>query len=257
MAQTSRDRLNHLLELAAQGAAGRAGLLDDLADLLTDWPADYAQAMRGPFETLFEKTAREADAATRTRLAARLADHGELPVTLLNGFFLDADAATRAHILRRNAALGDEEEDAEAEPARADGMGQACADYGAPIRTVDAGTAREVDGGRSLAADSEPTHAAHGATRATDGATLVAAARRTVNGAFVEIFADALALPRVTARAILADSGAMAIACKGAGIDRAAYSALALLAGGTAPADYDAIPRAAARKLVGYWRERG
>jgi hypothetical protein len=208
MAQSSRDRLNHLLELAAQGAAGRAGLLDDLADLLTDWPADYAQAMRGPFEALFEKTAREADCGTRTLLAARLADHGELPVALLNGFFLDADAATRAHILKRNAALDDDAADA-------------------------------------------------GPVRAADGATLVAAARRTVNGAFVEIFADTLSLPRGTARAIFADGGAMAVACKGAGLDRAACSAITLLAGGGAPVDYDAIPREAARRLVRYWRERG
>ncbi|HWA91863.1 MAG TPA: hypothetical protein VG889_17625 [Rhizomicrobium sp.] len=208
MAQSSRERLNHLLELAAQGEAGRAGLLDDLADLLTDWPADYAQAMRGPFEALFEKTAREAGRGTRARLAARLAFHDELPVALINGFFLDADAATRAHILKRNAALDDD--DGEPQPA------------------------------------------------AADAASLVAAARRTMNGAFAEIFAGHLSLPRETARAILGDATgeALAVACKGAGIDRAACSALALLAGGTVPADYDAVPPDAARRLVRYWRER-
>src|SRR5665213_3107196 len=72
MAQAPRERLNHLLELAAQGPAGRAALLGELADLLLDWPADYALAMRAPFEALFEKTAREVDAQTRVDVARRL-----------------------------------------------------------------------------------------------------------------------------------------------------------------------------------------
>ncbi|MEI9932846.1 MAG: hypothetical protein WDM89_20495 [Rhizomicrobium sp.] len=62
MAQTPRERLNYLVELAAQGSAGRAALLNELADLLLDWPKDWAQAMRTPFEALLEKTAREVDA---------------------------------------------------------------------------------------------------------------------------------------------------------------------------------------------------
>jgi hypothetical protein len=206
MAQSSRDRLKRLLELAAQGEDGRAALLDELASLLTEWPADYAQAMRGPFEALFEKTAREAGPATRAALAARLAGHDELPVALLNEFFLDADAATRAHILRRNEAL-DEDGDAAAPPA--------------------------------------------------DGPALVERARRTMNGTFVEIFADALALPRSLAKAIFGDSQAVAIACRGAGLDRASYSAIALITGAAAPGDYDAAPREAAARLTRFWRERG
>src|ERR1700743_2560159 len=113
-ARSSRERLNRLLALAARGADGRAALLDDLVDLLADWPADYAQAMRATFETLFEKTAREADPATRTRLAQRLADAACVPVELLNDFYFEADAATRARILARNACADDADGGAQA-----------------------------------------------------------------------------------------------------------------------------------------------
>ena len=199
---SSRERLGHLLDLAASGAEGRAALLDELASLLLDWPADYAQAMRAPFEALFEKTAREADGATRASLAERLVDHGELPVALINEFFLDASREIRARILKRNEALD--------EP--------------------------------------EPVFRA-------DGSALVAAARRTLNGAFVEMFAATLSLPRPVAVAILADAEALAIAAKGASLDRAAYSAIALISG-TGLADYDAVPESGARHLVAFWRER-
>jgi hypothetical protein len=205
-APSSRERLGRLLELAAGGADARAALLDQLADLLFDWPADYAQAMRAPFEALFEKTAREADAATRAVLAARLADHAELPVALLNEFFLDAAEPMRADILRRN----DARDDAMPQPLRADAAG------------------------------------------------LVAAARRTMNGAFAEIFASALSLPSPMARAILRDGQAAAIACRSAGLDRAAYSAIALLTGSDPAclAQYDDIPQAGAERLVEFWRTR-
>src|ERR1700679_4265256 len=200
---SSRERLGFLLDLAAQGAAGRAALLDELAALLVDWPADYAQAMRGPFEALFEKTAREAAPALRASLAERLVDHDELPIALLNEFFLDASPATRARILKRNAAL----DESETPPHRAD----ACA--------------------------------------------LVAAARRSLNGAFAQAFAQSLSLPPALAPAILADAQAMAIACKGTGIGRAAYSAVALL-NGRDLAEYEDIPPAAAERLACFWRER-
>jgi hypothetical protein len=200
---SSRERLGFLLDLAAQGEAGRAALLDELAALLVDWPADYAQAMRAPFEALFEKTAREAAPGLRASLAERLVDHEELPVALLNDFFLDAAPATRARILKRNAAL----DDGETPPHRAD----ACA--------------------------------------------LVAAARRTLNGAFVQVFAEALSLPKTLAPTILADPQAMAIACKGTGINRAAYSAIALL-NGRALSDFENIPTLAAARLAAFWQAR-
>ncbi|SRR5579862_176396 len=201
---SSRERLSYLLDLAAQGAEGRAALLDELARLLVDWPADYVQAMRGPFEALFEKTAREATPEMRAALAERLADHDELPVALLNEFFLDASPAARAHILKRNAALDEPD--------------------GAPPRKA-------------------------------DPRALVAAARRTVNGAFLDVFAHALSLQPALADAILADAEAMAVACRGAGIDRAAYSAIALLTA-SALADFENIPLNAAARLVAFWQAR-
>src|SRR5579862_1176920 len=180
---SSRERLSYLLDLAAQGAEGRAALPDELARLLVDWPADYVQAMRGPFEALFEKTAREATPEMRAALAERLADHDELPVALLNEFFLDASPAARAHILKPNAALDE------------------------------------------------------------------------VNGAFLDVFAHALSLQPALADAILADAEAMAVACRGAGIDRAAYSAIALLTA-SALADFENIPLNAAARLVAFWQAR-
>ena len=175
MAQTPRERLNNLLELAAKGPAGRAALLSELADLLFDWPADYALAMRAPFEALFEKTAREADELTRARPAQRLVGHEELPVSLLNEFYFDAPGGLRARILSRNEAV-----DAQA-------------------RT----SAR------------------------VDGPALVEAAR-TMNGAFATKFASTLSLPGAVAQEILTDTSgqSLAVACKGAGLDRAAFSAI-------------------------------
>src|SRR6185312_8329925 len=166
-------------------------------------------AMRAPFEALFEKTARETHAAGRAAVAAKLAGHDELPVALLNEFFLEAPAPLRAEILKRNEAL---DADAQSRPVRA------------------------------------------------DGEALVAAARRTVNGAFAETFASALSLRALLAQAILDDASgeALAVACKGAGLDRAAYSAVALMTG-SAPAQlagYDAIPEAAAARLTKFWQER-
>jgi hypothetical protein len=205
-ALSSRERLNRLLDLAARGDAGRAALLDELADLLLDWPAGYAQAMRAPFEALFEKTAREADAPTRAALAERLEGAAGLPVELLNTFYFEAPAGLRACILAYDA-------DAPGEPS-------------AP---------------------------------ATDGAALVASARRTMNGTFVQAFAAALSLPGDVAHAILADASgqALAVACRGAGLDRATFSALAILTGGPSPdrlAAFDTVPGAGAAQLLRAWR---
>ncbi len=205
-----KERLSHLLELAGQGPAARAALLGELADLLLDWPCDYAQAMRAPFEALLEKVAREVDAPARAALAERLAGHDEIPVALLNELFLEAPKEFRARILARNAALG-------------------------------ADTPRET----------------------ADGRALVAAARTTVNGAFADTFAAMLALPRATASDILHDETgqSLAVACKGAGLDRAAFSAIALISAGSADAAgrlgaYDDIPSAAAERLTRFWRAR-
>jgi hypothetical protein len=209
MAQAPRERLNHLLELAAQGPAGRTALLGELADLLLDWPADYALAMRAPFEALFEKTARDADPKTRAVIAGRLEGHQELPVSLLNEFFLDAPCELRTSILARNEML----------------------------ETEIAGTAH------------------------VDAPGLVEAAR-TMNGAFVDVFATTLSLPPAIAREILRDASgqSLAVACRGAGLDRAAFSAIALLTAPDAAAerlfDFDAVPKAGAERLLDFWRGR-
>jgi hypothetical protein len=206
-ALSPRERLNRLLALAAQGAQGRVALLDELVDLLADWPADYAQAMRGTFEALLEKTAREADAETRAKLAGRLAAAAGVPVELLNAFYFEAPPALRARILARNADAADRD----AVPPAASGM------------------------------------------------ALVAAARTTVNGTFAQTFAATLHLPPALAHAILADpSGeALAVACRGAGLDRACFSALAILTGDAGAARlraFDAIPPAGAARLLDHWR---
>jgi hypothetical protein len=209
MAQAPRERLNHLLELAAQGPAGRVALLNDLADLLLDWPADYAQAMRAPFEALLEKTAQEVDAPVRAAIAPRLEGHEELPVSLLNEFFLEAPCGLRTRILALNDAM-----DGENDPVR------------------------------------------------VDAAALIDAAR-TLNGTFNHAFAQMMALPETTAMEILTDASgqSLAVACKGSGLDRAAFSALAVLTArdnnaSTRLAAFDRVPQGAAERLTGFWRTR-
>jgi hypothetical protein len=210
MSQAPRERLNRLLDLASRGLEGRAALLDELADLLLDWPADYAVAMRAPFEALFEKTAREADARTRATVARRLDGHDELPVSLLNEFYFEAPAGMRARILALNEAL-----DADAHFADA-----------------------------------------------VDATSLVEAAR-TMNGAFAGAFAGTLSLPPAIAKEILADTSgqSLAVACSGAGLDRAAFSAIALLTSARPDPSrlthFDTIPKAGAERLLDFWRGRG
>lgn len=159
MAQAPRERLNHLLELAAQGPAGRAALLGELTDLLLDWPKDYALAMRAPFEALLEKTAREVDPATRTDVAGRLEGHDELPVSLLNEFFLEASRELRARILALNDVLdGETKNSASVDPAAlldaARTLNGAFAEKFAQALSLPAPTAKEIltdASGQSLA----------------------------------------------------------------------------------------------------------
>ncbi len=65
-------RLLNLLSLADQGPAMRAALAEELAELLTDWPADCPVEMRRPCEALLTRAAREVDDDTRARLRIRL-----------------------------------------------------------------------------------------------------------------------------------------------------------------------------------------
>ena len=181
----------------------------ELADLLLDWPADYAQAMRAPFEALFEKTAREADERRVPGSHSALKGTTNFP----------SRSSTNSISMR---------------PA-------ACAP--ASCRGTRRWTARR------------------GNARSVDGPALVEAAR-TMNGAFAARFASTLSLPGAIAREILTDASgqSLAVACKGAGLDRAAFSAIALL---TAPelgcerlCHFDAVPQTGAERLLDFWRGR-
>lgn len=144
------QKLSHLLQLADQGPALRAALAEEVAELLTDWPADYPESMRAVCESLLAKAAHDIDRPTRARLRVQLYSHPEL-----------------AHrVLPRECA----------------------------------------------------------------GRALVEAARR--GGNLTMVLADNLGVDISVAAQILDDeSGAsLALACKGANLDRAAFSALALLA---------------------------
>ena len=99
---TPKERLSHLLELAAKGREQRAALADEVAALLLDWPAQYPPAMRASFEALLEKIAREVDLVGRRSLAARFVHARDASLSLLNELFLAAPEAMKRDILRRN-----------------------------------------------------------------------------------------------------------------------------------------------------------
>jgi len=144
------EKLSHLLQLADQGPALRAALAEEVADLLTAWPADYPESMRAVCEALLAKAAHDIDAPTRARLRVQLYEHPELARRVL--------------------------------------------------------------------------------PRETGAQALIDAARAGEN--LVTTLADALGVDvQMAAHMLEEESGAMlAIACKGAQIERAAFSALALLA---------------------------
>lgn len=108
-------------------------------------------------------------------------------------------------------------------------------------------------------------HAAHPAPAAAiDETALVTAARTEFNGEFSLSFARALTLPQDTAERILHDASgeALAIAARGAGISRATFSTLALIADGvhtdaenaTRLSAYELIPPRGAEALLAFWR---
>ncbi|HVE05533.1 MAG TPA: hypothetical protein VNB30_15880 [Rhizomicrobium sp.] len=100
--RTAKERLSHLLELAAKGTAERAALAGEVADLLHDWPSAYPAQMRAGFEALLEKIAREVDEPARRALARRFEQSGDAPLSLLNELFLASSATMQDDILRRN-----------------------------------------------------------------------------------------------------------------------------------------------------------
>jgi hypothetical protein len=95
-------------------------------------------------------------------------------------------------------------------------------------------------------------------TGSTDEAALLAAARsgHSLGGKFARI----LGIPDETAQSILADTSghSLAVACKGAHVSRAAFSALAVLIVKDGAAkwleSYEAVPQQAAERLMQYWR---
>ena len=210
---TAKEHLCHLLELAGEGPAQRTVLVGELTDLLLGWPSDWPEAMRAPVVALLEKTVRETDEVTRARLAARLGGHGELPLDLVNEFYLAAPARVRREILLRN----------------------------------------------QMADDATP-----GEIAVPDAASLLAGAREARARDFAARLSAALRIAPSTAEAILADATAEALAvlCKGAHLDRAAFSALTLLEGAEHgdPLErlrvYDTVPQHAAERLTRFWQIR-
>lgn len=101
---------------------------------------------------------------------------------------------------------------------------------------------------------------------ATDEKQVVSAARSKSNGEFTAAFASMLGIETATAQRILEDrtGRALAIACKGAHLARATFSALALLTeAGTAPdetrerlSSFDSVPLTGAERLLDFWRHR-
>jgi len=178
------QRLSHLLQLADQGPSLRAALAEEVAELLTNWPADYPDSMRQICETLLAKAAHDVDPATRARLRVQLYSDPELAHRVL--------------------------------------------------------------------------------PRESTGQALVEAARR--GGDLAPALAENLGVDvRVAAQILGDESGAsLALACKGAHLDRAVFSALALLvcpgrdrARAFAVLDaFDAMPVSEATRVLRGWREQ-
>lgn len=181
---SASQKLAHLLQLADQGPVMRAALAEEVAALLTAWPADYPDSMKGVCEALLAKTVREVDSQTRARLRVIL--------------YADADLAGR--VLPRESAAQ----------------------------------------------------------------KLIAAARGQAE-VLPEVLAESLGVDMVMAKQILDDESgaALAVACKGANIDRAAFSALTLLtrpgrdrAHAFAVLDaFDTVPTSEATRVLRGWRE--
>jgi hypothetical protein len=134
---SAKERLGRLLVLASEGRW--SALAGELADLAFDWPADFPEAMRVPVMALLEWTAREADEATRTLLAARIGGHPELPLKLLNELYLAAPARVRREILMRDEldGLRDEETSpADTEPLLAAARQEGLHDFASVMSTA-------------------------------------------------------------------------------------------------------------------------
>jgi hypothetical protein len=119
-----------------------------------------------------------------------------------------------------------------------------------------------------LKRNAESDEQIHAAVKPADEVKLIEAARRTRGHDFAEAFANFLGVAVSTAERILGDTtgNALAVACRGAGVKRATYSALALLivtelrinpgARFEHLAAFDHIPLAGAQRLLAHWREQ-
>ena len=104
---TPKERLSHLLVLAAQGAAERAALAGEVVDLLLDWPAEYPATTRATFAALLERIVARWTSLHRPALTLRLEGRNDFPLSLLNELFLVApDGMKDALLARNNAVLG-------------------------------------------------------------------------------------------------------------------------------------------------------
>lgn len=165
--RTPKERLIYLLKLAAEGEGARAQLVHELSQILIDWPREYAASARLPFETLLEKTLREADAKTRTVVADSVVRREDAPIGLLNQLFFVASPEAKERIIARNdgspersTGPADFDEVALLEAARHAGKGFA-ADFARGIGVTD-DIADEVlrdETGRSLALVCKGAHA--------------------------------------------------------------------------------------------------
>jgi uncharacterized protein (DUF2336 family) len=100
--------------------------------------------------------------------------------------------------------------------------------------------------------------------RAVDEPALIAAARGKRGAEFANTLASSLGIDVLTAMEILQDTSAMglAIACRGAGLSRAAFSTFAVL---TARSDaqmearlaaFDSVPEKGAATMLAFWRQQ-
>ena len=100
--RTPKERLMHLLKLAAEGEGVRTQLVQELCQILSDWPREYPPNARLPFETLLEKTIRDADAKTRADVADMVTRQCDASIDLLNQLYFAASTETRNEIVARN-----------------------------------------------------------------------------------------------------------------------------------------------------------
>ena len=77
------QKLSQLLQLADQGPALRAALAEEVAELLTHWPAEYPESMREVCEALLAKATRDVDTPTRARLRVLLSSNPGLAQRVL------------------------------------------------------------------------------------------------------------------------------------------------------------------------------